>query len=214
MACFLPHPYGPLFKNRHLQLCLLLTNLRPWFPQWPFLPFMNRHIFRGVSVYCGLKSIWRVGRTPFKSGADEGKRLGLAIAIFNCRRMFYQLRIQSPSSPGIFCNILCYVSFETVEKVSKWRILAILALLKINYLQATQNYKIAGLKVFRQSLLKGCFWHLPSEYDTSKRSRQFWPENRGILGRQFPLTSFPLTNFVNFLYFSSILPNSHIIKLP
>jgi len=34
--------------------------------------------------------------------------------------------------------------------------------------------------------LKSCFWHFLSEYNSSSGSHQFWRENRGVLGRQFP----------------------------
>ena len=51
-------------------------------------------------------------------------------------------------------------SSETVEKV-QMGILANLASLKINYLQAIEDHKNAISRVFRQSLLKSYFWHFP-----------------------------------------------------
>ena len=44
-----------------------------------------------------------------------------------------------------------------------------------------------GLAGGVEYFLKCCFWHFPSEYDSSNRNEQFWSENGNNWGDNFPL---------------------------
>jgi hypothetical protein len=37
----------------------------------------------------------------------------------------------------------------------------------------------------KEFFLECCFWHFPSEYNSSNGNQQFGPENEEILGEQF-----------------------------
>ncbi len=71
---------------------------------------MNRHIFRGVSVYYGLKLIWRSGRTPLKSESGKVSVMDYQWQSSIVRGCFDQVLMQSPSTYRILERIPCYVS--------------------------------------------------------------------------------------------------------